>query len=438
MARRPDDLALLALIERPLADAALIEQPLDDAALASRLDALDEDVRREVAQMRRNRELLAGLAAPELPRDFVAGLAGMMEPPAPIVPGTGRRGALLRLVDDWMGTRSVGRAAAGLSLAACAGAALATVVWITLGRGGTQGGTAMGTDGDHLASGMSTSSAAAPVPTSGSSEAPTGRSYAADAELHHPVPSGVGQPAHLADAGRTGRPSGREAAAVARPVDLSNGALALVIRTDRSASGMDLGVDALRRAVEASSPKDAALVRNVTYSEAGDLEMRVRASARDGKASPPAMASGEPGSSGGSSGGSSRGSMGGSTERPRVVVDPTLADATLGEHLAGVPSAAAAPELQLALSDDGFTHSVTIPVERLRDLVMALAFDETVRMQIGRRETMAPDRLGAARDPASNAWQRWKDATAVLEELERSLPRGSLVVVAARVQQGSK
>ena len=421
MARRPDDLALLALIE----------QPLDPAAVAAQLAALDEDLRVEVGQMRRDRELLSGLAAPELPCDFVAGLAGMMEPPAPVVPGTGRRGAMVRLVNDWMGSRSFVRTAGGLSLAACGGAALATVVWITLSRGAPDAGSGpdAARDGTALAhaSGLEQPTAES-TPSSGRTPEP--RFYAADAELHHPLPPGVGSGTLLADGGRSGRhglpPDASAADGVESREGLAKGAIAIVIRTDRSATSTSQGVDALRRALEASSPKDAALVRNVTYSEAGDLEMRVRAAGRSDGHSSPAMASGDPGS------------VRSVPDRPRVVVDPTLADAALGEHLAGSRSAAAAPELQLALADDGFTHSVTIPVERLRDLVMALAFDETVRMQIGRRETMAPDRLGAVRDPASSAWQRWKDATAVLDELERSLPRGSLVVVAARVQPGSK
>jgi len=480
MPRRPTELSILDLVEHPRGSRGESELTANESGLSA--DAVEL-----VAGMRRDREVLRTLAEPALPQDFVALLSEFLEPPAPQVSvAKGFRGLRLSPL-HWIATRpSSGRLAAALSLAACGGAAVATAVLIAFdGRslapavatpeagavvvldadsgearragtaGGLSGGLSEGDAGPLLAGAAGargrSSNGGDRHHLSGSREQALALSTEAGGGASPPSPDGtklVGTELDGAEVGGLGR-----------------GAVALVIRTER----LDTGVAALRQAIQACAPSDSALVRNVTLREAADLDLRLRAAA--GQPSRLLAMASRGGDLAGSQAAGSQTSVDGAVRRetpagsrggartpgerdaPTGIISGApqgLRDAgVLGEHLAGSRAAATAPDLQLELSEDGFSYSVTLPVERLRDLLVALAFDESVSIRLGRRETLVSATGGqspgsgssavtgsaasGAEESSVDAWRRWQEATSAMAAIERSLPKGSRVTLAVRV-----
>lgn len=447
MSSRPDELLLLDLVERDSLDGDL-EQPLGSGAVRDRTQkgprSLSTEQRELVKGMRRDREVLRSVPTPPLPMDFVEAMTDLLAPPAPAMAGLTRaqgwrRGLRLILpgADRWSVSMP---ALAGLGLAASLGAALATAALLSLGHGWKSGESS--SSGDRLAGAMAQPSPGSAAGGGGGQVGPLaagGTPIPSEIDLHHlRPPSGAAEDAGaLARGGTQGNP-GDTLAPIAGGQALGAGTVALVIRAD----GVDPGLSALQQAIRGTSPNDAALVRNVTYREAFELDARIRA-AEGSDTRPPAMTSGDarlpravgpatrsPQSSGQSSGQSSDQSSA-----------PSLRDATLGEHLAGPRHAATTPELQLELAEDGFSYSVTLPVERLRDLLIALAFDESVRIQLGSRKALAADQRSASAAVAASsaeAWRRWQEASTALSAIERGVPAGTRVTVAVRIDSWSE
>jgi hypothetical protein len=311
-------------------------------------------------------------------------------------------------------------------VAACAGAALATAILILLGRGGPAG---LGTEGQGaaVATGGSTSAAERLDARAGRTADASHLTTLALGDLDHalsPLELAIADAAPAIVAGRDAAPLAAEG--------LERGVIALIV----SADGLDAGLDALRQAMQRSAPANAALVRNVTLREAADFDLRLRVAA-SGKRGAPAQASAA--GQAGQPGAREAGPVDAGNPPIGAPRDSTAA-ALLGEHIAGSPAAATAPEVQLTLSEDGYTYSVTLPVEHLRDLLIALAFDERVRLQLGRREELPVATAAAGREVASpaEAWQRWQRATAAMMALERGLPTGTMVTLAVRVDSARR
>lgn len=421
MPRRLHDDEILELVEQPL------EQP--GATLPSG-GVLEPSLAATVAGMRADRARLRSLTSPPLPRDFVAALEDRLQPPAPMVPGAGRRDR----VSPWSAFSGRLALAAGLALAAAA------TTWLTLGNIATTR-TIVGADPSGASAEASPRSGGADHSID-SRDDRSGLSERALAEndLHHPAP------APSTDNAPSG-PSLPSRVVVAEDDATDVPTVALVI----SGSDLDSAMEALRAAIDGIAPTRGALVRNFSLAEAIALDSRWRRSLPlEGEpARAPAVASRQAPT--GVANGTSRSGRaldgradGGLGQRPGgTTLDGTALDGrgdpsegtllSLGEHLAGDRRFATAPELQFELAERGFAHSITLPVADVRKLLVTLAVDGRVRVQLGRVEAVAVATEGSAQSPIES-WRRWQDAAAALSALEASAATDGRVTLPVRVE----